>query len=63
MEAGDAAAAREHLHDDLRRHPKRRADERVVLGHCVRQPRTHAEISELYVAVSSDHDVGTLGGR
>ena len=52
-----------HLHYDLRRHPKRRADERVVLGHRVRQPRAHPEISKFDVAVSGDHDISALVGQ
>ena len=51
-----------HLHDDLRRHPERRAHKRVVLGHSVRQPRADAEVREFHVAISGDHDVGALGG-
>ncbi len=46
------------LLDDLGRHPKRRADERVALGRRRRQLAGDAKVGQLHVAHLAEQDVG-----
>ena len=48
------------LLDDLGRHPVRRADERVALGHGGRQLRGHAKVRQLHRAALAQQDVAAL---